>query len=127
MVIILTFQDNFLPFFDLFQQDSVRMEMCKLTLKIFCESDAIVSDPVVTSALSFLCTVLHDSVDALTPEDELKQIGSIICVVVRKINYGRDVEQQLKFYVEARSCFSNIDSVLITLIQVRILKLLQIF
>lgn len=109
--------DNFLPFFDLFQQDSVRMEMCKLALKIFCESDIKISDPVVASTLSFLCTVLHDSVDALTPEDELRQIGSIICIVIRKIDYGRDVEQQLRFYVEARSSFSNIDSVLIELVQ----------
>ncbi|XP_044745800.1 VPS35 endosomal protein-sorting factor-like [Coccinella septempunctata] len=109
--------DNFLPFFDLFQQDSAKMEMCKLTLKIFCESDVRISDAVVASALSFLCTVLHDSVDALTPEDELKQIGSIICIVIRKVDYGRDVEQQLKFYVEARSSFSNIDSVLIELVQ----------
>lgn len=94
------------------------MEMCKLALKIFCESDIKISDPVVASTLSFLCTVLHDSVDALTPEDELRQIGSIICIVIRKIDYGRDVEQQLRFYVEARSSFSNIDSVLIELVQV---------
>lgn len=66
----------------------------------------------------FLCGILHDSVNALTPEDEYKQIGEILCNVMRKVNYGRDFEEQLNFFVEARSAFSNIDIVLAELVQV---------
>lgn len=37
---------------------------------------------------------------------------------VFQVNYGRDFEQQLNFYVEARATFSSLDSVLIMLVQV---------
>ncbi|KAL3286689.1 hypothetical protein HHI36_001184 [Cryptolaemus montrouzieri] len=108
--------ENFLPFLDLFHQDSVKVEVCKMILTC-CKNNIQISDPIMTNTLAFLCTILHDSVDALTPEDELRQIGLLICNVIRKVNYGRDFEQQLNFYVEARSSFSNVDSVLIELVQ----------
>jgi hypothetical protein len=34
------------------------------------------------------------------------------------VDYGRDFEQQLSFYVEARSAFPNLDSVHAQLVQV---------
>lgn len=66
----------------------------------------------------YICSVLHDSVNAMTVEDEVRQIGELLCNVVRKVDYGRDFEQQLSFYVEARGAFSNIDLVLAQLVQV---------
>lgn len=106
-----------MPLVDLFQQDSVKVEVCKNILTL-CSNEHKTNDPVITNALMFLCSVLHDSVNALTPEDEYKQIGEILCNVVRRVNYGRDFEQQLNFYVEARGAFSNIDVVLAELVQV---------
>ena len=38
---------------------------------------------------------------------------------MKKVDYGRDFEQQLSFYVEARSAFPNLDSVHAQLVQVR--------
>jgi len=35
------------------------------------------------------------------------------------VDYGRDFEQQLSFYVEARSAFPNLDSVHAQLVQVK--------
>ena len=57
---------------------------------------------------------------ALTLEDEKRVIGQLLCGFVRLVNFGRDFEQQLSFYVEARAAFSNLDPVLVTLIQVGI-------
>lgn len=55
---------------------------------------------------------------ALTLDDERKMISNLISGFVRKISFGRDFEQQLSFYVEARSNFTNLDMVLIELVQV---------
>ncbi|CAH1997005.1 unnamed protein product [Acanthoscelides obtectus] len=113
---MLLVMENFLPLIDLFQQEYMKVEVCKniLTNNFTCFTT---NDPVTTNALMYLCTVLHDSVNALTPEDEYRQIGEILCNVIRKVDYGRDFEQQMNFYVEARGAFSNIDTVLAELVQ----------
>lgn len=113
---MLLIMDNFLPIVDLFQEESVKVEVCKNILTS-CNGQYKTNDPVITNALMFLCGILHDSVNALTPEDEYKQIGEILCNIIRKVNYGRDFEQQLNFFVEARAAFSNIDTVLVELVQ----------
>lgn len=93
------------------------MEVCKVVISS-CSGSQHTSDPVITNALMYICSVLHDSVNAMTAEDEVRQIGELLCNVIRKVDYGRDFEQQLSFYVEARGAFSNIDSVLGQLVQV---------
>ncbi|KAF5301140.1 hypothetical protein FQR65_LT08970 [Abscondita terminalis] len=108
--------DNFLPLIDLFQQEAVKMEVCKLILNA-CNSVQHTSDPVIINALLFLCTILHDSITALTVEDERRQISELLCNVVKRVDYGRDFEQQLNFYAEARAAFSNLDTVLAQLVQ----------
>ncbi|GFY51218.1 VPS35 endosomal protein sorting factor-like, partial [Trichonephila inaurata madagascariensis] len=74
-------------------------------------------DPVIINAAMFICKTIHDSVNALTLDDEKRQIGVLICAFIRKISFGRDFEQQLGFYVEARATFSNLDAALIQLVQ----------
>jgi hypothetical protein len=58
------------------------------------------------------------SFSALTLDDERKAIAKLINGFITRISFGRDFEQQLSFYVEARATFSNLDAVLIQLIQV---------
>lgn len=55
---------------------------------------------------------------ALTNDDELREVSGLLSSLIRKVDYGKDVEQELKFCVEARGLFGYIDSVTITLIQV---------
>jgi hypothetical protein len=55
---------------------------------------------------------------ALTNDDELREVSGLLSALIRKVDYGKDVEQELKFCVEARGLFGYIDSVTITLIQV---------
>lgn len=109
--------ENFLPFVDLFQVENLRIDVCKNILTS-CNVEQRTCDPVIINALMFLCHILHDSVNALTVDDERRQIGEIIAAVIRRVDYGRDFEQQLSFYVESRGAFSNIDIVLSQLVQV---------
>ena len=55
---------------------------------------------------------------ALTLEDEVRAIGNLTNGFIRSISFGRDFEQQLSFYVEARANFSNIEQVIVYLVQV---------
>lgn len=54
----------------------------------------------------------------MTVEDERKQISNLISTFVRRVDYGKDFEHQLTFYVEARGAFTNLDLVHAQLVQV---------
>ncbi|KAL8591014.1 hypothetical protein ACOMHN_021779 [Nucella lapillus] len=110
--------DKFLPFLDMFQRDSIKVEVCKSVLESFGRNQVeTVNDPVVINAMMFLCKTIHDSVNALTLDDEKRVIAGLLSGFIHRVSFGRDFEQQLSFYVEARASFSNLDPVLITLIQ----------
>ncbi|XP_055614690.1 VPS35 endosomal protein sorting factor-like [Uranotaenia lowii] len=110
--------ENFLPMLDLFQKESIKLDVCKSILTSYksASGDLYISDPVVTNALMYISKVLNDSVNALTSDDERRQISNVISHFIQKVDFGRDFEQQLSFYVEARSAFSNLDPVYSTLI-----------
>ncbi|XP_034132852.1 VPS35 endosomal protein sorting factor-like isoform X2 [Drosophila guanche] len=114
---LLLIQPNFLPYLDLFQKESVRVEVCKTILTYYKQnSEEYTCDAVVTNALMYLGKILNDSVNALSMEDERRQISQLINVFIHKVHFGRDLEQQLGFYVEARGTFSNLDAVYVTLV-----------
>ncbi|XP_005101203.1 VPS35 endosomal protein sorting factor-like [Aplysia californica] len=110
--------EKFLPFIDMFQREAIKVEVCKCVLESFNKHQLTpVNDPVVINAMMFLGKIMHDSVDALTLDDEKRVIGNLLCGFIHLVQFGRDFEQQLSFYVEVRAAFSNLDSVLVTLIQ----------
>lgn len=106
---------------DLFHEESIKVEVCKNIL-VLSHNHQKTNDPVVINTLMYLCSIVHDSVNALIPEDEYRQIGEIICSILRRVDFGRDCEQQLNFYVMARAAFCNIDLVLAELVQVKLVK-----
>lgn len=73
---------------------------------------------------SFIMKVTSVFLSALTLDDEKRVIAHLLCGFISRVSFGRDFEQQLSFYVEARASFSNLDPVLITLIQVNVHQLL---
>ncbi|XP_041364483.1 VPS35 endosomal protein-sorting factor-like isoform X2 [Gigantopelta aegis] len=110
--------DKFMPFIDLFQREAVKVEVCKNIAEAFSKHQVeVTNDPIVINAMMFICKTMHDAVNALTLDDEKRVIGNLICSFVRQISFGRDFEQQLSFFVEARASFSNLDAVLVQLIQ----------
>ncbi|KAM6951274.1 VPS35 endosomal protein-sorting factor-like [Aplochiton taeniatus] len=114
---ILFSMERFLPFLDMFQKDSVRVEVCRAIMDIFIKhQQEPTRDPVILNALLHVCKTMHDSVNALTLEDEKRSLSVLINGFIRMVSFGRDFEQQLSFCVEARATFCNLESVLVQLI-----------
>ncbi|KJE94840.1 hypothetical protein CAOG_005411 [Capsaspora owczarzaki ATCC 30864] len=110
--------DKFMPFIDLFQKASIKVDVCKAVMEAFVKRQLVpTADPVILNALVYVGKVLHDAIDALSFDDERRQTSNLICGFLRKVSFGRDLEQQLNFYVEARANFTNLDTVLIHLTQ----------
>lgn len=57
------FKDNFLPLIDLFQKETIKLEICK-NIMTACKNktEGNFNDPVVTNALMYICRILNDSV-----------------------------------------------------------------
>ncbi|KAI6660497.1 hypothetical protein LOD99_14081 [Oopsacas minuta] len=110
--------DNFLPFLDMFQKEQVKVEVCRGILESFVKHQTVTThDPVILNSMIFVSKTIHDSLNALSPDDEKRQIATLIKQFVSVVDFGKDFEQQLGFYVEARASFTNLDPVLRRLIQ----------
>ncbi|XP_020942187.1 UPF0505 protein C16orf62 homolog isoform X3 [Sus scrofa] len=109
--------EKFLPFLDMFQKEGVRVEVCRCIMEVFIKhQQEPTKDPVILNALLHVCKTMHDSVNALTLEDEKRMLAYLINGFIKMVSFGRDFEQQLSFYVEARSMFCNLEPVLVQLI-----------
>ncbi|XP_076122987.1 VPS35 endosomal protein-sorting factor-like [Alosa pseudoharengus] len=114
---VLFSMERFLPFLDMFQKDSVRVEVCHSIMEVFIKhQQEPTRDPVILNALLHVCKTMHDSVNSLTLEDEKRSLALLINGFIRLVSFGRDFEQQLSFCVEARATFCNLEPVIIQLI-----------
>uniref|UniRef100_A0A4W6FB95 VPS35 endosomal protein-sorting factor-like n=1 Tax=Lates calcarifer TaxID=8187 RepID=A0A4W6FB95_LATCA len=114
---VLFSMERFLPFLDMFQKDSVRVEVCRSIMEVFIKHQVeLTRDPVILNAMLHICKTMHDSVNALTLEDEKRSLALLIIGFIRMVSFGRDFEQQLSFCVEARATFCNLEPVLVQLI-----------
>ncbi|XP_059054311.1 VPS35 endosomal protein-sorting factor-like isoform X2 [Achroia grisella] len=110
--------DAFMPLVELVQTPNARTMMAKTVLSMFFSrySSDCIEDPIIISSLMRLCTILHDSISAVTVEDESKLFADLINKYIQAVSYQDDFEQQLNFYVESRSAFIKLDAVLVTLV-----------
>ncbi|XP_061611932.1 VPS35 endosomal protein-sorting factor-like isoform X2 [Phyllopteryx taeniolatus] len=114
---VLFSMERFLPFLDMFQKDSVRVEVCRSIMDVFIKHQLEPTrDPVILNAMMHICKTMHDSVNALTLVDEKRSLSVLIIGFMRVVSFGRDFEQQLSFCVEARATFCNLEPVLVQLI-----------
>ncbi|XP_054624384.1 VPS35 endosomal protein-sorting factor-like isoform X2 [Dunckerocampus dactyliophorus] len=114
---VLFSMERFLPFLDMFQKDSVRVDVCRSIMDVFIKHQLEPTrDPVILNAMMHICKTMHDSVNALTLEDEKRSLSQLIIGFMRLVSFGRDFEQQLSFCVEARATFCNLEPVLVQLI-----------
>lgn len=108
--------EHFGKLLDLLTGDA-QVSASKIILEAFTKHKGTVTDPLIINTLFNVATVLHDTVNSLSLADEVRQITRIISHFVFKIDFGRDVEKQLNFYVECRQCFANLDRVKEVLVQ----------
>ncbi|XP_077490535.1 VPS35 endosomal protein-sorting factor-like [Amblyomma americanum] len=111
--------EHFLPLLDLLPRDGgARLQGCKAVMAAFlAQQKEPTRDPLVLHALMHVGQCLHASLNALTLEDERRHIGQLLCGFLQRVGFGRDFEQQLAFYVDARAAFSALDAVLVQLVQ----------
>ena len=96
----------------------MQVEVCCNVMEAYTSAHAgqTTSDLVLIHTLRFLCQTMHDSVNALSVDDQVRALGSLINSFIGSVSYGRDLEQQLNFFVDCRATFSNIDPVLVFLV-----------
>lgn len=54
---------------------------------------------------------MHDKIDSLSSEAEINRISLIICDIIKKIDFGRDLDKTLNVLTTARGYFINLDQV----------------
>ncbi len=101
--------EHFLKILDSFKGPR-KVAICKDIMQTF-KKHAPTSDAILINFLFDIGRTLHDSIDVLSPEGEKRHIGSLLCAFIDKIDFGRDLEQQLNQYVECRAIFCNLDMV----------------
>jgi len=69
------------------------------------------NDAVLINTMFDIGRTLHDSVDLLSSDGDRRHIAGLLCGFIDKIDYGKDLEQQLNVYVECRAIFCNLDLV----------------
>jgi len=102
--------ENFMPIVDLlYGEKQVRVN--RAILESFCSDTSPTTDPVLINAMFEVGKIVHDSINSMSFEDEIRQIADLLAVFIKKINYGLDLEKQLNFYVDCRRAFGNLDAV----------------
>ena len=108
-----------MQFLSLFQKDTVKIEVYKSVAYAFLKSPTNYnSDILVTNSMMQICKSMHDYVNALTLEDEKREISQMICKFISRIEIiEKDkIEKYLNFYSDARSSFSNLDEIISLLV-----------
>ncbi|EGG17750.1 hypothetical protein DFA_08749 [Cavenderia fasciculata] len=101
---------NFLPLLDLFNGESQK-QISRSTLEALSTSTSSISDPVLINTFLTYGKALHDSLNTLSFQDEIRQVTQVIINCINKFDFGKDVEKQLNFYVDCRQTFINFDQV----------------
>ena len=101
--------EHFLKILDSFKGPR-KVVVCKDILQTF-KKHPPTGDAILINCLFDIGRTLHDSIDVLSPDGEQKHVSSLLCSFIDKIDFERDLEQQLHMYVECRAIFCNLDTV----------------
>ena len=63
-----------------------------------------------------IAKTLHDKIDSMSSEEEITRISLTLSKIIKKIDFGKDLDKTLNVYTTARGMFINLDEVTETLI-----------
>jgi len=115
--------DFFMPVVDLCLGKR-KVTVCKAMLELFTRNTSLTSDAIVIQTGFDAGKALHDSIDAMSYDDEVRQISRLLCVFIRGVSFGSDLELHLNFFVDCRRFFIRIDDVKFVLVM-GVLSLVQ--
>jgi len=85
-------------------------------LKFFVDHHPKLSDGFLIHSIFQIAKTLHDKIDSMSSDDEIKRISKTLSKIIRKIDFGKDFDKTLIVYTTARGLFINLDEVTETLI-----------
>nr|SVE72817.1 EOG090X02HV [Ceriodaphnia reticulata] len=110
--------DPLMGLLDIYPDGQSRAEAAKILLQQFLlDYDRPLSHPLMVDHLLSIARILHDTLNATSVEDEKRQVGELAIALIDRVDFGRDFQQMLSFYGDARAGFTNLDPVLAHLVQ----------
>lgn len=94
----------------------MKNQLCEMMLCFFVENNDKLDDGFLIHSILQVAKTLHDKIDAMSEDAEINRVSKIICGIVKKIDYGKDLDKQLNVLTTARGLFINLDEVTETLI-----------
>jgi hypothetical protein len=90
---------------------NMKQKLCEMMLRFFCEKEDKLKDGFLIHSILQLAKTLHDKIDFMSEEKEIKRVSAIIVSLIKKIDHGKDYDKTLNVFTEARGLFINLDAV----------------
>jgi len=94
----------------------VKNKLCEMMLIFFVQNNKKLSDGFLIHSILQVAKTLHDKLDLMSSEEETTRISKIISSLIKKIDFGRDLDKTLNVLTTARGMFINLDMVTESLI-----------
>jgi len=102
--------DNLLGLLNYFPLD-MKQKLCEKMLVFFCTKKDKLDDAFLIHSLFQVAKQMHDRIDFMSEQSEVNRVSTIIKQIVKKVDYGRDLNKTLDVYTNARGLFINLDQV----------------
>ena len=95
---------------------SVKNKLCEMMLNFFVQNNKKIQDGFMIHSIFQVAKTLHDKIDAMSSDEEITRVSHTISELIKKIDFGRDLDKTLNVLTTARGLFINLDIVTETLI-----------
>uniref|UniRef100_A0A7S3KFV3 Uncharacterized protein n=1 Tax=Euplotes crassus TaxID=5936 RepID=A0A7S3KFV3_EUPCR len=102
--------ENFMSLLNYFSS-GIKLRLCEIMVDYYLKQDDVFSDSYCMHTVLTIAKVLHDKIDSMSDKKEIERLSEKICTLIKKIDFGRDLEKMLKVFTDARGMFTNLDEV----------------